>query len=227
MHTLMRGLRIIGYLAWGIFSLIAVNLLIRYFGPNLRDQFYRWGLVLQLIGVLSVLAILIGAQRIGHSADICRNALSDLIEALNNQEMQTWLSSPKQYAWANLLKVILFGLIHLAIYALSSANQIGFWPFLLLFGVPLVFMYLWILSFILNLLIHLLHIKPPKIFAALFNYSDYVFSSLVVMVMLITVLPGLDGVSGLSKLTMRTTTAWITFPLILLGTVFQLVAAFL
>jgi hypothetical protein len=227
LRTLIKGLHILGYLAWGIVFVVGMHSLSGYFGTDLGRQINKLGLAFQFIGVLSVIIELIGPKRLLKATDIFKDYFAQVIEAMHNPEMLTWVDSPKPYAMAYSIKFALFGFLHLGIFSIMNAFQLDLPIFFFLFGIPLFLVYVWIWSLIINLSLHLMGIKPPKLLDDLFSYGDYCFSRVAVMIVLTIVLPMMDIFGWISNLTVRQMIAMLTFPFFFLGTFLQLIAAFL
>ena len=221
-------LRIFSYLLWIAFLLILINFLWGYLGETLSAQVHTFGLIIQLVGIISVVFVLQRNERLATSA----NALEDLIE----QCIDTLLLQPlaphdehiKSTSIIVFIKLLIFSLCNLGIYL--SAKYLAIESgvlFILLFGMVLLYIYVWAWSFLIVIVFRLMGRREPIGLGKLFELSDYGLSMVAMTVFLIVFVPIRDFSTWLSKISKIEKVAIITLPLIFLGTVFQLIAAFL
>jgi hypothetical protein len=199
-----------------------------YLGDSLPNRVRTFGLVLQLIGILSVVLILLGKKRLLKYAGGLEHTIEKGIDTLLLQPFVSHDEHLKSTSIIVLIKLLLFSAVNLAVYFSARYLEIeSILLFVLLFGLLLIYIYIWAWSFLLILFFRLMERKEPGTLARIYELSDYGLSMIAVIIFLIAFIPIRDFVSWLSKTTVVEMIAALPLPLIFAGTVFQLVAAFL
>lgn len=225
---MLSKLRIFSYLLWIAFTLVLINIAWVYLGNSLSNQVNTFGLIVQLLGVISVIFVIIPKERFARSASALENTIEQGIDTLLLQPFVSNEEHLKSTSIIILIKLFLFSACNLAVYLSANYLEIeSVWLFVLLFGMLLIYIYIWAWSFLIILIFRLFQKQEPKLFARVYELSDYGLSMISVMIFLIAFIPIRDFTSWLSKTTIVDKIAVMTLPLILGGTIFQLIAAFL
>ena len=225
---MLSKLRIFSYLLWIAFTLICINIVWKYLGNSLSKQVNTFGLVIQLIGIISVVFLLMGKERLTRYANALENTIEQGIDTLLLQPLVSSDEHLKSYSIIVFIKLLLFSACNVAIYLSSIYLEIdSFLLFVLLFGMLILYLYIWAWSFLLIIIFRLFHRREPGILGRIYEMSDYGLSMIAVIIFLIVFIPIRDFISWLSRTTIVDRIAILTLPLIFIGTVFQLLATFL
>lgn len=219
-------MRIISYAVWVFLAFVSIITIWRFLGNSITDQIHTFGLILQLLGVISVTFELVKLEKIKKYAKALDNAYEQGVDLLLYQPLISTDETPKQYTLKVAFKLIIFSFINLVVYFAClylDINNLAF--FLLLFGLPLIYLYVWAWSYLINIAFNLTRHKTPKLFKQLFELFDYGFSLIAVMFLLLVFIPLRDFIAMLSKFSIADRIAMITLPLFFVGTALQLSAA--
>ena len=221
-------LRIFSYLLWIAFILICINFFWGYFGETLSKQVHTFGLIIQLVGIISVVFVLLRNERLARSASALEDVIEQCIDTLLLQPLASHNEHIKSTSIIVFIKLLIFSLCNLGIYLSSKYLEIDSGVlFVLLFGMVLLYIYIWAWSFLIVIVFRLMGRKEPTALGKLFELSDYGLSMVAMTVFLLVFVPIRDFITWQSKTTKIEKVAILTLPLIFLGTVFQLIAAFL
>ena len=225
---MLGKLRIFSYLLWTAFILICINIVWGYLGETLSKQVHTFGLIIQLVGIISVIFILLRNERLARYASVLEDIIEQCIDTLLLQPLAPHDEHIKSTSIIVLIKLLIFSLCNLGIYLSSKylAIESGI-LFVLLFGMVLLYIYIWAWSFLIVIVFRLMGRKEPASLGKLFELSDYGLSMVAMTIFLIVFVPIRDFITWQSKTSKIDKIAILTLPLIFLGTVFQLIAAFL
>jgi len=225
---MLSKLRIFSYLLWIAFTLICINIVWKYLGSSLSKQVHTFGLVIQLIGIISVVFLLMGKEKLARYANALENTIEQGIDTLLLQPLVSSDEHLKSYSIIVFIKLLLFSACNVAIYLSSIYLEIdSFLLFVLLFGMLILYLYIWAWSFLLIIIFRLFYRREPGILGRIYEMSDYGLSMIAVIIFLIVFIPIRDFISWLSRTTIVDQITILTLPLIFIGTVFQLLATFL
>ena len=225
---MLSKLRIFSYLLWIAFILVCINIIWGYLGNTLSKQVHTFGLIIQLLGIISVVFLLMRKARLKRYASALENTIELGIDTLLLQPLVSHDEHLKSTSTIVFIKLFLFSACNLAVYLSAKYLNIeSVLLFVLLFGMLLVYIYIWAWSFLIIIVFRLLGRKEPGLLGRVYELSDYGLSMMAVIIFLIVLIPIRDFMSWLSKTKIVDMIAMLTLPLILAGTVFQLLAAFL
>ena len=225
---MLSKLRIFSYLLWIAFTLICIIIVWKYLGNSLSKQVHTFGLVIQLIGIISVVFLLMGKARLARYANALENTIEQGIDTLLLQPLVSSDEHLKSHSFIVIIKLLLFSACNVAIFLSSIYLEIdNILLFVLLFGMLILYLYIWAWSFLLIIIFRLFNRREPGILGRIYEMSDYGLSMIAVIIFLIVFIPIRDFISWLSRATIVDKIAILTLPLIFIGTVFQLLATFL
>jgi hypothetical protein len=180
------------------------------------------------LGIISVVSLLIQKEKLARYAHALENMLEQGIDTLFLPPLVSRDVDLRSTSIIVLIKLLFFSACNLGVYLVTKYIQIdSFWLFLLLFGLLIVYLYVWAWSFLIILIFHLLEKKEPVLLEKTFEICDYGLSVVAVGIFLVFFLPIRDFSSWLSSVTVVGYIAKLTLPLILVGTLFQIIAALL
>ena len=221
-------LRIASYLLWIAFVLICINFLWGYLGETLSIQVHTFGLILQLAGIITVVFVLLSNVRLALSADSLEDIIEQCIDTILLQPLASQDEQVKSTSIIVFIKLLIFSLCNLGIY--FSSKYLGIESgvlFVLLFGMVLLYIYVWAWSFLLVIVFRLMGRREPVSLGRVFELSDYGLSMVAMTVFLLVFVPIRDFITWLSKTSRVERVGILSLPLIFLGTVFQLISAFI
>lgn len=225
---MLSKLRFFSYLVWIAFILVCINIAWWFLGNTLSNQVHTFGLILQLLGIISVIFILMGKERLARNTAGLDGMIEKGIDTLFLQPLVSQDEHLRSTTIIVFIKLLLFSACNLGVYLSAKYLEIdSFVLMVLLFGMLLIYIYIWAWSFLLILVFRLLQRNEPKLLGRIYEISDYGLSMIAVINFLIFVIPIRDFAAWLSKITVIEKIAILTLPLILAGTIFQLLAAFL
>jgi len=221
-------MRIISYFVWGCLVFLSIVIIWTFLGDSVADQIHTFGLIFQLLGVISVTFELVRLEKLKKYAKVLDKAYEQGVDLLLYQPLISTDESPKQYTLKVAIKLTIFSMTNLVIYYAIQYFDISNLAFiLLLFGLPLFYLYVWAWSYLINIAFNLTKHKTPQLFKQLFELFDYGFSMIAVMFLLLIFIPVRDFTALLTKFSIADRIALITLPLIFIGTALQLSAALL
>jgi hypothetical protein len=207
--------------------LLLVNLVWVDLGNTLSAQLHTFGLFIQLFGLLSVFLVLLSNQRLTRYASALESTIEQCIDALMLQPLVSSGSQVKSTSVIVLIKLLIFSLCNLGIYFSTKYLKIdSIFLFVLLFGMVLLYIYIWAWSFLLVVIYRLSGRKEPVFLGRTFEMSDYGLSMIALILFLLIVITIRDFINWQSKTSRIEKIALVSLPLVLAGTVFQLIAAF-
>ena len=225
---MLSKLRIFSYLLWIAFTLICINYVWKFLGNTLSKQVHTFGLVVQLLGIISVVFILLGKERLSGFAATLEDTIEHSIDILLLQPLVSGEEHIKSTSIIVFIKLLLFSASNLAVYFSTKFLEIeSVWLFVMLFGMLLLYLYIWAWSFLLVLIFRLLNREEPGLLGKVYEMSDYGFSMVSVIIFLLLFVPVRDFITWISKTSTVEMIAILTLPMIFAGTLFQLISAFL
>jgi len=225
---MLSKLRIFSYLLWIVLISIFINIAWSYLGTTLSQQIHTLGLIIQLLGIVSASFSVMSSQKLAKYAGILDDAIEQGIDTLMLQPLVSHAEHPQSYSIIVSIKLLIFSICNLTVYLATQYLEIdSLWLFILLFGLLLLYLYIWAWSFLIILVFRVLHKNEPAFLGKIFETSDYGLSMIAVIVFLLFFVSVSDLMTWLSKAKTTEKIAGITLPLILAGTVLQLLAAFL
>lgn len=221
-------MRIVSYFVWCCLVFWGIVIIWKFLGDSVAEQIQTLGLILQLLGVISVTFELIRLEKIKNYAKALDKAYEQGVDLLLYQPLISTDESPKQYTLKVAIKLTIFSITNLVVYFAIQYFEIKNLAFiLLLFGLPLFYLYVWAWSYLINIAFNLTRHKTPHSFKQLFELFDYGFSMIAVMFLLLIFIPVRDFTALLTRFSVVDRIALITLPLFFFGTALQLSAALL